>query len=96
LKYLILRTPSGEAPVLFPRAFMHAYVAQMFKPMDVVAAGFVTGADDALQCHGASAGLHIASRPGIDTALLHAALKEGPATPAVPPPGAPQARPQDK
>jgi hypothetical protein len=96
LKYLILRTPSGEAPVLFPRAFMHAHVAQMFKPMDVVAAGFVTGADDALQCHGASAGLHIASRPGIDTAILNNALKDGPVTPAVPAPGDPRANVHDK
>lgn len=95
MKYIILRTPSGEAPVLFPRAFLHAFVAQMFKPMDVVAAGFVTGADDALQCHGASAGLHIASRPGIDSAILNTALKEKPVAPAISAPGNPQANVQD-
>lgn len=96
MKYIILRTPNGEAPVLFPRAFLHAHVAQLFKPMDVVAAGFVTGADDTLQCHGASAGLRIASRPGIDTAILNNGLKDDPVAPAIPSPGTPQADVQDK
>lgn len=96
MKYLILRTPSGEAPVLFPRAFLHAHVAQIFKPMDVVAAGFVTGADGALQCHGASAGLHISSRPGLDTAILNNALKDGAVSAAVPSPGDGRAHVHDK
>jgi hypothetical protein len=84
LKYLVLRTPNGEAPVLFPRAFMHAHVAQLFKPLEVVSAGFVSNDDGALQCHGASVGLHIASRPLIDSVLLDEALKDDLATPPLP------------
>ena len=72
MKYIVLRSPDGEAPVLFPRAFMHRYVAEMFRPMEVIAAGFVRMTDGNIDCHGASSGLSIRSRPNRDSALVSA------------------------
>jgi hypothetical protein len=77
MKYIILRGPSGELPVLFPREFMHRWVAERFAPMPVVAAGFVADGADGPRCYGVSSGLKIAARPAIDTELLRDALAEG-------------------
>ena len=49
MKYIVLRAPAGEAPVLFPRDFLHRYVAELFAPMRVVAAGFVRIGDGGVE-----------------------------------------------
>jgi len=77
VKYIILAGPNGEAPVLFPREFMHRYVAELFSPMPVVAAGFVRSTPDGPECYGTSSGLKIVSRGNRDTALVAEALKAG-------------------
>ncbi|MBK8175698.1 MAG: hypothetical protein IPK66_10660 [Rhodospirillales bacterium] len=74
MKYIILRAPAGDAAVLFPREFMHRYVAQLFAPAPVLAAGFVRWSDAGPECYGHSAGLKIASRGVIDSALVMRAL----------------------
>ncbi len=75
MKYIIVETPAGEAPILFPREFAHRYVAEALRPMTVVAAGFVAVGDDGLVCGGASTGLKLSARPQRDTALLASALR---------------------
>ena len=77
MKYIILRSPDGEAPVLFPRTFLHSYVAEIFRPLEVIAAGFVRMAGGTIECYGVSQGLRIRSRPGRDTTLVAAALNDG-------------------
>jgi hypothetical protein len=81
VKYIIVRTPDGEAPVVFPRAFLHRYVATLFAPMEVTAAGFVTMTEGRLRCYGKSAGLRLPSRPELDTALVNARLDGAQASP---------------
>jgi hypothetical protein len=76
MKYIVVRAPSGEQPILFPRAFLHSYAALLFRPMQVVAAGFVRTGADGPECYGLSAGLNIRSRPERDTALVRQALSE--------------------
>lgn len=77
MKYIVLRTPSGEMPLLFPREVMHSYVAERFAPLEVVAAGFVHAAQGRVECHGVSIGLKIASRPQTDSELVARALADG-------------------
>ena len=55
---------------------MHRYVAEIFRPMDVIAAGFVRMTDGNIDCHGASSGLGIRSRPNRDSALVSAILHD--------------------
>ena len=74
VKYIIVEGPDGEAPVLFPRAFMHKWVAEQLKPLESVAAGFVRSAEGRLQCYGVSESLRIGSRPERDSALINHAL----------------------
>lgn len=76
MKYVVVQAPTGEAPVLFPREFMHRYVADLLKPMPVVSAGFVRCNADGVECYGRSTGLKLASRPGPDTALVDRALRQ--------------------
>lgn len=73
MKYIILQTPSGEATVLFPREFIHHWVASTMSPMPVVAAGFVRLAGGHIECYGRSESLRVSSRPR-DTALVAQAL----------------------
>lgn len=75
MKYIVLRTPGGsEEAVLFPRSFLHRYVADLHAPLEVVSAGFVRQTNGQLECYGASVGLRIASRPEPDSALVNRAL----------------------
>jgi hypothetical protein len=74
MKYIIVRTPSGEAPILFPREFIHGWVASTLSPMPVVAAGFVRLAGGHPKCYGTSESLRISSRPGRDTDLVARSL----------------------
>jgi hypothetical protein len=74
MKYIIVDAPGGEMPILFPRSFAHRYVADVFGPMKVAAAGFVAWEDGKLACGGLSTGLNIVSRPKHDTALVLRAL----------------------
>ena len=74
VKYIIVEGPDGEAPVLFPRSFMHKWVAGQMKPLESVAAGFVRSVDGRLQCYGVSESLRIGSRPERDAALINRAL----------------------
>lgn len=76
MKYIVLNTPSGESPVLFPRAFMHRFVAELFPSMSVVSAGFVRSVNGEIECYGISTGLGLECRPGRDTALVERALQE--------------------
>lgn len=74
MKYIILDAPDGEAPILFPRGFMHRYVASLFAPMRVISAGFISDEAGGLHCHGHSTGLKLHARPERDTMLVQAAL----------------------
>lgn len=76
MKYIILRNGDRESPVLFPREFSHRYMADLFAPAPIVAAGFVREAQDGISCGGESAGLRIGSRHGLDVALIRGALGE--------------------
>jgi hypothetical protein len=75
MKYIVVQSPSGETAVLFPRGFMHRWVAERFAPMPVISAGFVRQTAEGLQCYGRSAGLCIPARPQ-DTSLVMRALSE--------------------
>ena len=74
MKYIVLSAPGGEAAVLFPRTFMHRWVAGLFAPMKVISAGLVRAGKGGLECYGRSAGLGIAARPASDTGLVARAL----------------------
>jgi len=74
VKYIVLQTPGGEAPVLFPRALIHRWVAGTMAPMAVVSAGFVRLDEGQPHCFGASESLNVRSRPDRDSALIARAL----------------------
>jgi len=78
MKYIILRTSGRECPVLFPSEFSHRHLADLFAPAPVLAAGFVHEGPDGLHCGGASAGLRVGSRGGVDAALIRGALGDDP------------------
>ena len=80
MKYLVVRTPHGEEPVVFSGTFMHADLAQRLAPSTVVAAGFVQLTAGGIACFGSSAGLHIRSRGAEDAALIANALQPPPET----------------
>ena len=76
MKYIVFAASGGrEAPVLFPHAFTHSWVAGELRPMTPVSAGFVemTG-DGEIRCFGHSSSLRLPSRPKIDTELVRAHL----------------------
>ena len=77
VKYIVVRSPDGEAAILFPRAFMHKWVADIHKPLETIAAGFVKSSGGQLQCYGASSSLKLASRPGLASDLVNRALEGG-------------------
>jgi hypothetical protein len=74
VKYIVIKTGGGECPLLFPRDFSHRYMADLFAPAPIVAAGFVHEGQDGISCGGESAGLRIGSRGGLDAALIRGAL----------------------
>jgi hypothetical protein len=74
MKYIVLRAPAGEGPVLFPREFSHRHVARLFAPIEVVAAGFARSAAGIIECYGGSVGLGKRARPELDRVLLVGAL----------------------
>lgn len=74
MKYIVVDAPAGEAAVLFPRSFLHRWVAGLFAPMKVVSAGFVRTREDGLECYGYSVGLGVNARAIADTALVARAL----------------------
>jgi hypothetical protein len=76
VKYVVVRTPNGEAPILFPREFVHRWVAGTMSPMPVVSAGFVRIDGGQPRCFGASESLNLRSRPDRDSALVSRALGE--------------------
>jgi hypothetical protein len=76
VKYIVIRTPNGEAPILFPRELIHRWVAGTMAPMPVVAAGFVRLDDGRPRCFGASESLNLRSRPERDSTLVGQALGE--------------------
>lgn len=75
MKYIVFKTPRGEAPVLFPHEFTHSWVAGELKPLTVVSAGFVEMTDGLPRCFGHSSSLNVASRGQQDTALVLAHLR---------------------
>ena len=76
MKYIVFSGPMGEAAILFPRSILHSWVAELFAPMTVISAGFVSSTSEGLKCHGRSAGLGIAARPGRDSRLVAQALAD--------------------
>jgi hypothetical protein len=78
MKYIVVRTPQGEEPVVFSARFMHAYLAQQLAPAEVIAAGFVRLTQDGVECFGSSAGLRIRSRGAKDAVLLAHGLQASP------------------
>ncbi len=70
MKYIILDTPHGQQPVVFPASFNHSWMAGQMKDMEVVSAGFVDQGPDGVSCHGFSESLGVKSRPDFDTELL--------------------------
>jgi hypothetical protein len=70
MKYIVVRTPRGEEPVVFSGNFMHADLAQRLAPAEVVAAGFVRITANGIECFGSSVGLHIRSRGAEDAVLV--------------------------
>jgi hypothetical protein len=80
MKYLVVRTPRGEEPVVFSAAFMHADLAQRLAPAEVVAAGFVRLTAGGVECFGSSVGLHIPSRGAEDAVLLANGLQPPPSS----------------
>lgn len=74
MKYIVVRTPNGEAPVLFPREFIHRWVARTLSPMPVLSAGFVRLDGGQPRCFGTSESLNLRSRPDRDSALVGQAL----------------------
>lgn len=86
MKYIVLRTTSGEVPVVFPPIVQHRVMAAGFieAGMRVVSAGFVRirgrrhddTTDDTMSvvCSGRSQGLGLQSRPDRDAALIQASL----------------------
>ena len=75
MKYIVVRTPHGEEPVVFSGKFMHADMAQRLAPAEVVAAGFIRLAADGIECFGSSVGLHIRSRGAEDAVLVANGLR---------------------
>lgn len=77
MKYVVFAAGGSEHPVLFPRELSHLYVAELFAPMAVVAAGFVHEGDEGLHCGGESATLRVGCRGSRDAALIRASLGGG-------------------
>ena len=78
MKYVVVDAPGGAAAVLFPRSFLHRWMAEQMRPMPASSAGFVRLVDGRPECYGRSAGLNLPSRPERDSALVAAALGIGP------------------
>ncbi len=78
MKYIVFKSPRGEAPVLFPHEFIHSWVAGQMRPLEVVAAGFVEIADGVVRCYGHSSSLRIASRGDRDSQLITKNLRAVP------------------
>ena len=74
MKYIVVRGSDGEAPVLFPVAYYHSFVAGRLAPAEVVGAGFVRMTDAGPECYGGSSSLGIRSRGDRDTAIVRGAL----------------------
>jgi hypothetical protein len=78
MKYIVFKSPRGDAPVLFPHEFTHSWVAGELRPLKPLAAGFVEmGADGQIRCFGHSSSLNLASRGQADTELLRRHLAGG-------------------
>lgn len=74
MKYIVFKSVKDEAPVLFPHAFTHSWVAEQMKPLGVVSAGFVEITDGVVRCYGHSSSLNIPSRGDLDSKLVQAHL----------------------
>lgn len=76
MKYIVFGSPRGDAPVLFPHAFTHSWVAGELRPLKAVSAGFVEmDAEGNIRCFGHSSSLNLTSRGETDTDLLRRHLK---------------------
>lgn len=76
MKYIVLKTPDGDAPILFPDSLVHSDVAAKLGPLTVVSAGFVRWSAEGIRCYGHSASLRIGSRGAIDAALVLRQLQD--------------------
>ncbi|MEQ8356567.1 MAG: hypothetical protein RH942_13575 [Kiloniellaceae bacterium] len=76
MKYIVFAASGGsEAPVLFPHAFTHSWVAGELKPLKAISAGFVEmAATGEIRCFGHSSSLNLPSRGEADTELVRAHL----------------------
>ncbi len=83
MKYIVVRGPGGEVPILFARALYHRSVALQFGgPVAVISAGFARMSPEGIECFGSSSSLGIGSRPDADTTLFRRHLES--AAPVVP------------
>ena len=82
MKYIVVRGPGGEVPILFSRSLYHRSVANQFGgPMAVVSAGFARMSESGIECFGSSSSLGIGARPDADTELVRRHLESSPEKP---------------
>ncbi len=78
MKYIVVRGPGGEVPVLFGQSLEHRWVAaQLGGPRNVVSAGFVHLRGTRVECHGHSSSLGIEARADEDSRLIQRHLDAG-------------------
>lgn len=70
MKYLIVQTPDGETPIIFPKYMYHDHFEEMLGGPEVIAAGEVDLIDGKIRCSGKSFALGIMSRGADDEVLI--------------------------
>lgn len=76
MKYIMVLTPSGEAPFIFPDFIGHRQfvIDQQINPRHVISAGFVQLVNGKIDAHGRSHELNLAAKEG-DSALISRAME---------------------
>jgi hypothetical protein len=74
MKYLIVQTPDGETPVIFPDYMYHNDFEEMLGGPDVVAAGLIEIVEGKVRCSGSSLSLGIDSRGEDDQFVINQRL----------------------
>lgn len=70
MKYVVLQTPDGETPVIFPEDMYHDQIEEALGHQEVIAAGLVDLKDGKVRCYGESFSLGIKSRGEDDQVLI--------------------------
>jgi len=71
MKYLILQTPDGETPIIFPDFMYHDQVEEALDHKEVIAAGLIKLDGGKITCYGESSSLGIGSRGEDDEMVIH-------------------------